>query len=128
MIKDYGKREKHCWVISLERIKELREHNNKTIARTAIKFRNIIYANPNKLIMDEERIAKLLGIKVYTKPQTIRYHIRSGRVSVAWYTITENLYGTIKLAIVAPPNARFNISCSKKSSCNVSQRRIEELP
>ena len=45
-----------------------------------------------------------MGIEIEVCPTTIRYHKRSGRVSVAWTARTAGLYETIKLAIIAPSN------------------------
>ncbi len=37
-------------------------------------------------------------------PYSIRYHQKTGRVSVSWVARTANIHEAMKLAMVAPPN------------------------
>ena len=40
----------------------------------------------------------------FTHLQSITYHTRTGRVSVAWTAEPKGVYESIKLAMIAPPN------------------------
>ena len=53
---------------------------------------------------DEERITSIIGIKIVTTPDQIRYFTKTGRVSVSWQARTANSIEAMKLAIIAPPN------------------------
>jgi hypothetical protein len=100
----FGNDEKHSRALAWGKLKNLRKHKEKEVADVAKKLWKTIRENPNNLINAEQRIMEILGIKDHKTPGTIRYHKRSGRVSVAWNLYPKGLRETIKLAIIAPPN------------------------
>ena len=65
---------------------------------------DIVFQNPNRLIMGEKHIVEKLGIKVRCVPVSVFYHGKTGRVSVAWVIHTASAEEAMKLAMIAPPN------------------------
>jgi len=63
-----------------------------------------VIENPNRLIEDQIEIAQSIGANYCAKPYAIRYHNRTGRVSVAWTAEPQGLIESIKLGMVASPN------------------------
>ncbi|MFO7837306.1 MAG: hypothetical protein R6V83_11730 [Candidatus Thorarchaeota archaeon] len=104
LIKEHGKEEEHAWALRLGKLDELEESDSKEIAKTTTSLRRIVDENPNHFIVDEVSMVESLGISVRVKAYTIRYHKRSGRVSVEWRAEPKTLYESIKLGIIAPPN------------------------
>ncbi|MHA2142694.1 MAG: hypothetical protein ACXADD_14480 [Candidatus Thorarchaeota archaeon] len=104
LIKDYGKREKHGWVLRYGKLNEIQNSGHVGPQQEAEKLRKIVYENKNKLIQDQLEIAKNLGIQYQAKPYAIRYHERTGRVSVSWTAEPKGVLESIKLGMLAPPN------------------------
>ncbi|NHI83568.1 MAG: hypothetical protein EAX81_04640 [Candidatus Thorarchaeota archaeon] len=104
LIIEEGKREKHSWVLNYGKLEELRQSDSDNLRHIADSLWNIVYENPNRLVEDEIRIVRKLGVNYNAKPYTIRYHERSGRVSVAWTAEPESVLESIKLAMIAPSN------------------------
>ena len=104
MIKEYGKKEKNCWVLTYRVLDGLRNSELAEVRYEAQKLWNSVYENPNRLIQDQIEIIRGVGINYRAKPYATRYHQRTGRVSVAWTAEPEGLVESIKLGIAAPPN------------------------
>ena len=106
-IRKYGNPEKHANALPFAKLLQIRDsediQNSKDKQIAEILIRRI-YQNKNNLIEDSKKLVDSMGIEIEVSPTTIRYHKRSGRVSVAWTARTAGLYETIKLAIIAPSN------------------------
>ena len=103
-IKSHGKKEKHSWVLNYGTLKELRYSKSDRIRNIARFLWKCVHDNPNRLILDQIEVVSSLGINYRPKPYTIRYHKRTGRVSVAWTAVPDELLESIKIMIIAPPN------------------------
>jgi hypothetical protein len=104
LIKEKGKREQHSWVMTYGRLRELQKSESRELQDVARNLWESVYENPNRLIQDEVEIVRSFGIKYIEKPYAIRYHERSGRVSVAWTAEPSELIDSMKLAMIAPSN------------------------
>ncbi|MFQ5834147.1 MAG: hypothetical protein ACE5H4_15695 [Candidatus Thorarchaeota archaeon] len=104
VIKKHGNKERNCWALSLGKLLEIEESGTSEDSEAATVLLRILYENPNRLIEDGKRTAEKLRIKVAIRPATVRYHRRSGRVSVAWTAHAKGILQTVKMAIIAPPN------------------------
>ncbi len=105
LIKRHGRKEEYCWALGLGKIRELKKNiDSERDSQLAAKLESCIRRNRNELIDGGLRIAKQLEIKMDTKPYSIRYHKRTGKVSVDWRIFTINKNEALKLAIIAPPN------------------------
>ncbi|MDF1539294.1 MAG: hypothetical protein P1Q69_10380 [Candidatus Thorarchaeota archaeon] len=103
-IKGHGKPGKKNAVLTVSTLVDLTKSEDPDEARIARKLLKTILDNPNKFIKFEKRMADKIGVKTNTVPYTIRYHYKSGRVSVAWYITTAGVYHAIKMAMIAPSN------------------------
>ncbi|MHA1588220.1 MAG: hypothetical protein ACTSV9_05520 [Candidatus Thorarchaeota archaeon] len=103
LIIEHGEPGKNCRRLSMGKLIELKGKSHQ-IAQIAAELEKKILRNPNNLINDEKRIVKNLGVKVVVSPYSIRYHQKTGRVSVSWVARTANIHEAMKLAMVAPPN------------------------
>ena len=103
LIIEHGEPGKNCRRLSMGKLIELKGKSHQ-IAQIAAELEKKILRNPNNLINDEKRIAENLGVKVVVSPYSIRYHQKTGRVSVSWVARTANIHEAMKLAMVAPPN------------------------
>jgi hypothetical protein len=104
LIKDNGKRESHSWVLTYGKLRDLRYSEIVQTRKAAEELWNCVFENPNRLIQDQIEIVRSLGIEYRSKPYTIRFHERTGRVSVAWTAEPETLLESVKLGMMAPPN------------------------
>ncbi|MFX1561081.1 MAG: hypothetical protein ACFFBL_10885 [Promethearchaeota archaeon] len=104
LIKDYGKKESHSWVLTYGKLRELRYSEIVQTRKIAEELWNCVFENPNRLIQDQIEIVRSLGIEYRSKPYTIRFHERTCRVSVAWTAEPETLLESVKLGMMAPPN------------------------
>ena len=91
-------------VISWGKVKQLQFSNDRNIAEPAKSLVKRILDNPSNLLEDEARMIRRLGISIGTKPQTIRYHKKTGKVSVGWVAKTDTFDDAIKWAVLCPPN------------------------
>jgi hypothetical protein len=104
LIKEHGRKERHSSVLTYGRLEELKESDSEYLRSIADDLWDAVIENSNKLVEDEIRIVRGLGVKYNAKPYTIRYHERTGRVSVAWTAVPEGVLESIKLGMIAPPN------------------------
>jgi len=106
-IKEYGRKERgnaESSSLSWGKLGELEIQSSDSISTTATKIKEIIYNNPNKLIIDEVDVVQEMGINVDVKPSEIKHYPKSDRVSVVWQAHTTGLKESIKLGIVIRPN------------------------
>ncbi len=104
LIIDQGNKEEHGWVLNYGKLRELLTNESRDIRETSRSMWDVVYENPNRLVQDGVSLLKEFGIEYNEKPYTIRYHGRTGRVSVAWTAEPNELIDSIKLSMLAPAN------------------------
>ena len=127
LIKKYGKKERYSWVLNYGKLKELRDSDSENEQQIAQDLWNCVYDNRNRLIRDEIEVVRSLGVEYQAKPYAIRYHIRTGRVSVAWTAVPKGLRESIKLGMIAPPNDEIKRGIVKEIIRNHQQHVEDEL-
>ena len=103
-IKKFGNPEAESWRLAMGELRKQKRSRSSEIAQMAERLHDIVFQNPNRLIMSEKRIVENLGIKVRCVPASVFYHGKTGRVSVAWVIHTASADEAMKLAMIAPPN------------------------
>jgi hypothetical protein len=88
----------------INRLANLR-HNSRT-RNQARKLRDIIRMNPCRLLDDEVRLIRSLGIGMSRRIKEINV-FNSGRVSVTWYARTKKQEDAINWALLALPAAGY---------------------
>jgi transcriptional/translational regulatory protein YebC/TACO1 len=103
-IKRIGEPEAESWSLAMGKLGKQKGSMSSEIAQMAEKLYDIVFQNPNRLIMSEKHIVENPGIKVRCVPASVFYHGKTGRVSVAWVIHTASADEAMKLAMIAPPN------------------------
>lgn len=103
-IKRFGKPKAQSWRLAMGELRKRKRSTSSGIAQMAKRLYDIVFQNPNRLIMGEKYIIEKLGIKVRYVPASVFYHGKTGRVSVAWVIHTASANEAMKLAMIAPPN------------------------
>ncbi|MFX1577188.1 MAG: hypothetical protein ACFFCF_08425 [Promethearchaeota archaeon] len=88
----------------LWRLTELKD--SPVVRQRARLLRDLIKDNPCKLLDDEVRLAKSIGIKMTKRVKEISL-FDSGRVSVTWYAKTRRQKDTINWAVLAAPASGY---------------------
>ncbi|MBS3793438.1 MAG: hypothetical protein KGY80_00875 [Candidatus Thorarchaeota archaeon] len=104
LIKEHGTREEYSWVLSYMELQKLQKTESEEIRRVARNLWDTVIENPNRLVQDEVRIVRRMGIEYSRMPYTIRYYTRTKRVSVAWTAVPDGILESVKLMILAPSN------------------------
>jgi hypothetical protein len=105
-IKEQGThdKEKQRKVLRFSKLEELAKNPDSVISSKAKELERIIQSNPSRLIEDEIKMVRRLGIETNLNPRVIRHSLRTGRVSVYWQAVTSSMKDAEKWAIVSPPN------------------------
>ncbi|MCK4567693.1 MAG: hypothetical protein KAU48_10320, partial [Candidatus Thorarchaeota archaeon] len=92
LIKDEGNYEKkrQCYRLSAGKLRKLKSHSDRRIARLATELENIARKDPCTLLLDEKKLCKKLGIKTGHHLCYVRYYVRSGKVSAHWEAHTSS--------------------------------------
>ena len=98
-LKRHGKQEQTCWVLSISKLRRLSARNR--LAQDLVKQ---IETHTSNLIEDSVRVAQRLGVSMESKPCTVRYFNKTGKVTISWVARTGTIDDTIRLGIIAPPN------------------------
>ena len=89
--------------ISMGHIDLLRE-SKCGLSSIANELFNVIWNYRNRLIDDETKIVRSIGIRISLKPAQISYYKRSDRVSVKWHARIKGNKSKIKSALIIRPN------------------------
>ncbi|MFX1483880.1 MAG: hypothetical protein ACFFCP_11925, partial [Promethearchaeota archaeon] len=127
LIKKHGKKERYSWVLNYGKLKELRDSDSENEQQIAQDLWNCVYDNRNRLIRDEIEVVRSLRVEYQAKPYAIRYHTRTGRVSVAWTAVPKGLHESIKLGMIAPPNDKIKRGIVKEIIRSYQQYVDDEL-
>jgi hypothetical protein len=130
LIKEYGRKASgnaESWALSWGKLSKLAEDPNDLIAHTADSLQQAIHNNPNRLMDDEAKIIREMGIDIEVKPSDVRYYPRTGRVSVVWQAYTTGTKEAIKLGIVTSPNDINNREKVRKMITNNSRETEEAI-
>ena len=117
-------------VMSWGNLKRLRFSNDKDVAESARSLFKKIRGTPSNLLEDEARMIRRLGINIETAPRTIRYHRKTGKVSVGWIGRTKTPEDVLKWASLCPPNdvrKRAKVLCFLKSYVKTCATAEDEL-
>ena len=106
---------------------QLRNSDSENVQQAAQDLWKCVYDNRNRLIRDEIAVVRSLEVEYQAKPYAIRYHIRTGRVSVAWTAVPKGLRESIKLGMIAPPNDEIKRGIVKEIIRNHQQHVEDEL-
>jgi|GEM_PF-6754523 len=107
LIKKHGTKERgnaKGRVLAWGKLEKLKQHPDEKTACIARNLESITLDNPNRLLLDEARIVRGMGIEVEPKPRDVRYYAGTGRVTTTWQARTPGLKEALKLGIIAPPN------------------------
>ena len=106
LIREYGQYEekRECWRLPAGDLRDLTFDVNQQIAVLANALNRIIRKNPPKLLLDEQKMCRQLGINTGHHFCYVRYYKRSGRVSAHWEAHTRSQKDVTKWWNIAPPN------------------------
>jgi len=85
-------------------LQRLEKSADSEVSAGACEIVRAVRNNPNRLIKDEEKLAKSLGINVETNPTYVRYFEKTNKVSVHWVGRTTGNTEAMKWAKLCPPN------------------------
>lgn len=117
-------------VVSWGRLDGLRLSNDNEVADSARSLMKKILDTPSNLLEDEARMIGRLGIGIETAPRTIRYHRKTGKVSVGWIGRTVDSEDVLRWASLCPPNdvrKREKVLCFLKSHLETWTKTGNEL-
>lgn len=90
--------------IAVGRLDFLKESNDIHLSSIANELSNVIWNYRNRLIDDETKIARSLGISISLKPARVSYFEKSDRVSVKWQARIKGYESKIRSALIIQPN------------------------
>lgn len=99
--------------ITMGRLKSLANNQNSAVSEIANELLDVISNNRNRLIDDEVRMARKLGIKVSLSPLRLSYHENSGRVTINWGANIDNYNSRVRSAKLFPPAHPEKLQVSK---------------
>jgi len=113
--------------LSWGKIKDLQFSDCPNTARAAQELFKACLKNRNRLIDDEVRIAKSLGIEIVTRPMTVSFYEKTRRVSMKWHARTADVDSTIRWALLCSPNHGRKEAILKKWLSKQNEQDISRI-
>jgi hypothetical protein len=86
------------------KLETIRNSSDGSRAKAANDILNKVHSYRNRLLEDEAKVVRSLGIKVTIDPMQVSYYKRSGGVSVRWQARVRDIDSKIRCAFLIPPN------------------------
>lgn len=96
---------------------QLSEHlNNDAQFKSDIvrSLESVIERNRSRLLDDEVKLARNVGVKMRVYPESITLYEDTGRISIKWVATTKDIENTIRWFLLVPPNDIRKYETSKE--------------
>ncbi|MHA2133897.1 MAG: hypothetical protein ACW99J_08505, partial [Candidatus Thorarchaeota archaeon] len=103
LVKSKGTKEADHWRLQIGKLTKLKDSLDPVVSEISSSLIEKVMDNPSNLILGEKTVLDKLGVSTVTKPVSVFYFEKTGKVSVSWRW-TAFYDDAMKLAMIAPPN------------------------